>query len=92
MTYYWLSFKDPDKPQGQQFLGACAVEADSLEVAIMRAWQLGINPGGEVAHIKVPKRLEKNIPRYGLNRLITKAELNAMGDFSDYDREKGKHG
>jgi hypothetical protein len=92
VTYFWLSFVDDTRPKGEQFLGGCAVEADSVEQAIRRAWALGINPGGEVAAVQVPKHLEKNLTRYGLDRLLTKAELNAMGDFSQYDIDKGKHG
>jgi hypothetical protein len=42
--------------------------------------------------MQVPKHLEKNLAPYGLDRLLTKAELNAMGDFSQYDIDKGKHG
>jgi hypothetical protein len=87
MTYFWLSFVDPDKPKGEQFLGGCVVKAETVEQAIGWTWAIGINPGGEVGIMEVPKHLEKNLAPYGLDRLLTKAELNAMGDFSRYDIE-----
>lgn len=45
---FWLSFADPERPTGTQFLGACMVEADSPIAAVKTAHALGINPGGEV--------------------------------------------
>lgn len=51
---YWLSFCDPDLPEGTQFLGATIVEAPSEMAAVMRSWELGVNPGGEVASIEIP--------------------------------------
>lgn len=30
---WWLSFCDPDKPEGQQFLGAAIVDVDVMDVA-----------------------------------------------------------
>jgi hypothetical protein len=44
----WLSFCDPAKPRGSQFLGACLVRARGTATAVRRAWELKINPGGEV--------------------------------------------
>ncbi len=49
MSYFYLSFCDPGRPKGQQFLGATVVDADGPEGAIARARVLGVNPGGEVA-------------------------------------------
>lgn len=48
-TRWWLSFCDPARPAGQQFLGACIVEAVDEITAVKVAHALGINPGGEVA-------------------------------------------
>lgn len=47
---WWLSFCDTDKPEGEQFVGACIVEdAPDMVRAVERAWELGLNPGGQVA-------------------------------------------
>lgn len=56
---WWLSFCDPDKPEGERFLGAAIinvendVEDDDLGflAAVHRAHRLGLNPGGEVAGV-----------------------------------------
>lgn len=47
--WWWLSFADPDLPEGTQFLGAALVPALTIEGAITQAHLLGINPGGQVA-------------------------------------------
>ena len=47
MTLYWLSFSDLDRPKGSQFLGAAIVEAANFIAAVVRARELGCNPGGE---------------------------------------------
>jgi hypothetical protein len=85
MAYYSLSFADPSRPEGQRFLGVCIVEAITFADAIRRAWELSINPGGEVQGFAVPVEFEHNIPRIGINRLISKQELNQLGEFSERD-------
>jgi hypothetical protein len=75
---YWLSFADPDKPKGEQFLGVSIVrvtkaeainealdlamngrpaphnqEAFWLAAAARKAWRLKINPGGEMAALRL---------------------------------------
>ncbi len=74
-TYVWLSFCDPKKPEGSQFLGVCVVEADSMPLAVTRAWGLGCNPGGEVLGAVFEW---ERIPETWLNRLLTKAEATAL--------------
>jgi len=74
---FWLSFCDGDRPEGQQFLGACVIEvteedataaavdvaawfpravadAEWVAAATRKAWQLGCNPGGEIATAELP--------------------------------------
>lgn len=53
MTRWWLSFADPDKPEGEQFLGVTIVEAPTILEAIRTAHRLGANPGGEVLAIEI---------------------------------------
>lgn len=45
---YWLSFADPAKPKGSQFLGVVCVKAIGPMHAIQRTNELGLNPGGQV--------------------------------------------
>ena len=45
---WWLSFADPDLPEGHRFLGVAVVEAQDGEAAVARTHLMRINPGGEV--------------------------------------------
>jgi hypothetical protein len=39
MSVWYLAFCDDEKPEGQQFLGACFVETDGgVEDAVREAW------------------------------------------------------
>jgi hypothetical protein len=69
---WWMSFCDPDKPKGQQFLGVSIVEASGFMHAQQKAWALGINPGGEIQGEQV-----EGIPAEYLNKLLSRAELEA---------------
>jgi hypothetical protein len=71
-SWWWLSFVDSDKPEGQRFLGVAIVEGNGVGSASLRAHELGVNPGGEVR----ASRLEADaVPeaRY-LNRLLSRKE------------------
>ena len=50
---YWLSFCDPEKPAGTQFLGVILTCARNSKQAIQNTLKLGINPGGEVMVIEI---------------------------------------
>lgn len=73
-SLWWMSFCDPDKPKGQQFLGVCIVEAPSFMHAHQKAWVLGINPGGEIQAILV-----EGVPAEYHDKLLSRAELEAAG-------------
>lgn len=51
--WLWLSFADPEKPRGQQFLGVVITQAKGLGHAIQKTHALGINPGGEIQAYQV---------------------------------------
>lgn len=73
---YYLTFCDPSKPDGQQFLGACVIDdAVNWFDAVQQSDRRGCNPGGEVT---VSERIgvHANFPR---NRLLTFAEIQAFG-------------
>jgi hypothetical protein len=50
--WWWLAFADPGD---ERFLGVCVVKRHSLVAAIQRAYQLGINPGGQVEGRALPE-------------------------------------
>jgi ABC-type proline/glycine betaine transport system ATPase subunit len=74
---FWLSFCDPDKPEGERFLGAAIVEATDLREALKVTWRLKINPGGEVLSVEIPDDVTLE-PNDCMNRLLTKAEAEAV--------------
>lgn len=78
MQKWYLSFVDHNK-----FMGACVVEGDTLQQAIKRAWELHINPGGEVLGIDIQK--ETNLP---LNKLMDRAELEQYGPVTRYGDDR----
>lgn len=47
-SWWWLSFTDPDRPKGDQFIGVCIVSASNVVAAGVIAHALGCNPGGQI--------------------------------------------
>jgi hypothetical protein len=86
MTYYWLSFVDDARPEGDRFLGGCLVEASSSEEAVVEAWQQQCNPGGEVAMVEITPPYEANVAKFQLNHLYSKAEIVAMNEYRTLDQ------
>jgi hypothetical protein len=72
-----MSFADPDKEPGTQFLGVCIVQGGGIAEATQTAWDLGINPGGEIQAHPIP---EEHVPdeKYRL-RLLSRDELEEAG-------------
>jgi hypothetical protein len=54
LSWWWLSFADPELPAGRQFLGVVIVRGDSIISAVKEAWRLKINPGGQAAGVSLP--------------------------------------
>ncbi len=74
---HWLSFADPDLPEGRQFLGVCVVEAESFQEAVIAASLREINPGGECRGWQAPAdEMEKwSLKREHWNRLLGRGDL-----------------
>lgn len=73
--YWYLSFADPSKPRGKQWLGGCYVKGDDIRQAMLRAWEAGCNPGGQIYGIPV-----ENPGDAFVDRLLNKEQLRAIGD------------
>lgn len=82
VAWWWLSFCDPERPAGTQFLGACLVRARGFFSATHIARDRGCNPGGECQGLG-PIPDDKPIAPRWTYRLLTKAECEEM------DREMG---
>jgi hypothetical protein len=72
--WWWLSFCDPERPRGQQFLGACVVRARGVATACRASWTLGCNPGGEMMALPAPEHFIVQPGWEG--RLLTRAECD----------------
>lgn len=71
--WFWLSFADPNKLPGTQFLGAILTKAESCRDAHWKITLAGINPGGEVKFAKLDgwhPELEQHA-----DRLLSKQEI-----------------
>lgn len=75
MRWFWLSFADPTRPVGTQFLGGCYVCATDAVSAVATAHLLGINPGGEVKIWELPAGLPACHPS---NVLLTREQVEAL--------------
>lgn len=84
MSWWWLSFADPERPEGEQFLGAALVSGgeavpgdDGFIAACLASHALGINPGGEVKGVG-PFPEDKLPPNHPRNKLMSLAEIQAF--------------
>lgn len=68
MSLNYLSFAN------KEWLGACIIEAESIEVALTLAWLLDINPGGTVFHLDLSSKGIEIEERF-MNRLLDKDDL-----------------
>lgn len=79
MAYYWMSFCDSDRPEGEQFLGVVILRALGVTHAMWQSHVLGINPGGEVLVHEILTEPRREIQPGLLNRLLSRADLQAAG-------------
>jgi len=74
---YWLSFADPRRPEGKQFLGVAIVRATQAIEAVKVSHALGINPGGEVRlHPVVYEPGTLPVPEEYIERLLDRGEIS----------------
>lgn len=74
MTWWWLSFCDPDKPRGSQFLGVVIVRGESMVEAVLTAHRLGINPGGSVMGAAFKGLGDWTVPEEFADRLLSRED------------------
>lgn len=83
MKLMYLTFADPGKPVGKQFLGAAIVRASNIFEAAQVAWYLGLNPaGGEVYALDVP--MQTKIPAQYIERFLTKQDIDELDKLLGY--------
>jgi hypothetical protein len=74
--WWCLSFTDPDKAEGEQFLGNAVVWGTDIADAMAEAWRQKLNPGGEVLGVLLPS----DPPEEYKNRFLPREEVLA-GDY-----------
>jgi hypothetical protein len=84
MALYWMSFCDPAKPKGEQFMGVALVEAETEAGMMTQSWLTGCNPGGEIQFVEIPVEDLPNDRRVLLAKaprhtLMSKADLEHFG-------------
>lgn len=75
--WWWLSFADPKRPKGSQFLGVAIVAACGFMHAVDKTHALKVNPGGEVRGITYGPGWEP--PATYTDRLLSEDDLNEAG-------------
>lgn len=70
--WVWVSFADPDLPEGQQFLGVVVTEKARWPMLGL----FGLNPGGEMAVADIPE--EHLPPPEFRNRILTREEAESL--------------
>jgi hypothetical protein len=81
--WWYLSFCDPQRPKGTQFLGVCIVRGRGVLTAMQRSHALGLNPGGECASWAIGDQQ----PPLPVNRLLSKAELGPSKTIEELEAE-----
>jgi hypothetical protein len=75
--WWWLSFIDPDRPEGERFAGVSIVRAGSGDAALRLSHHFRINPGGEVKGNPLPPVLDACIDGFEY-RLLTRDDCAAL--------------
>lgn len=75
-NWWWLSFVDHDKPEGNKFLGVVIIEGETIIDAVRHAWDLNINPGGEVLAGQL--EMIDTIPPEFRERLLSKEDAETL--------------
>jgi len=77
---WWLSFADPDKPEGQRFIGVAVVpcDTDTISRAADTAWKLGCNPGGEVLGMRLPDDIIERVPLAAIGCLLRGEQVSGL--------------
>lgn len=83
MPYFWLSFVDPARPLGTQFLGVVIVEAPGFPAAVKKAWVLCCNPGGECQGMQLPAPPCPAVPARYIGKLLSIDDLLDLEEIMD---------
>lgn len=81
IPWWWLSFIDPERPEGTRFLGVCIVQGATGMAAVSRSHDLGVNPGGQVMMVPVDDEFVDPLFReQWCDRLLGKSEAELLAE------------
>ena len=81
MGIHWLSFCDPHKEPGGQFLGVVVVRERGFTSALMFAHRMRLNPGGVVQGSEVPTEpVFERVLEGHFNRLLSREEAVRLSE------------
>lgn len=83
-SLWWLSFIDPTRPQGERLLGVVVVHDIGPMLAVNKAYDLGVNPGGEVVIMPLPP--EFDVPPEYRHRLLDRTAAERLRELQSIDR------
>lgn len=91
MNTYWISFVENSHSPRAKSLGCCIVDGDDPELALQRASNLGINPGGEAMLFPITND-SPDLFFFKRDTFISAEELKEIGysQFADIPEEKWK--
>lgn len=73
LVWWWMSFVDNDRPEGDKFVGACIVQAHGVVTAAMQAHDKKCNPGGAVQAVPFPEHVDLSDSGW-INRVLTREQ------------------
>lgn len=76
LVCYWLSIINPDKRQGEQFVGVIITISKGFMHSLIKINNLGINPGGDIRGYKIDK---SNIDSEDFDKLLSQNYLLKKG-------------
>ena len=79
-THWWLSYADPNLPEGTQFLGVVIAATSIFEMATVEASVRGLNPGGECMGAPFTHALAAKLTPDDVWVLLTKEQARALDD------------
>lgn len=74
--WWYLSFTDDTRPEGDQFIGGLLLKAHGMISAVQYSHLLGLNPGGAVTGLAFPYEDDEADP--WACRLLTRSEAEGL--------------
>lgn len=79
---WWLRFVDPDRPEGDQFVGAAIANGETFAEAVFWAKRNDLCPYNvEIKGTPIPSNIEFRIPDHFFLRILTREEAEIFDTY-----------